>query len=148
MKPKRGGPPRFLLLGAAALGVAVVRWLLWHMTAVEVRGGSMGPRLRPGDWLLAERLSYIVRAPHVGEVVVAADPRKRDRELVKRVTAVQAGLVTVHGDRPEESTDSRQFGPIPTTLLRGRVWLRYWPAVRIGLIRREPPPTTPAHGEV
>ena len=141
MKPKRGGPPRFLLLGGAALGVAAVRWLLWHMTAVEVRGRSMAPRLRPGDWLLAERLSYIVRAPHVGEVVVAADPRKRDRELVKRVTAVQAGLVTVHGDRPDESTDSRHFGPIPTMLLRGRVWLRYWPAERIGLIRREPLPT-------
>ncbi|HEX2221223.1 MAG TPA: nickel-type superoxide dismutase maturation protease [Candidatus Limnocylindria bacterium] len=143
MRTERGRRPRFLLFGGGALLVAAVRWLLGHVTAVEVRGGSMAPGLLPGDWLFAERLSYVFRAPHVGEVVVAADPRERERDLVKRVTAVEAGLVTVHGDHPEASTDSREFGPIPTSLVRGRVWLRYWPPSRMGIVGRRRPASSP-----
>ena len=35
--------------------------------------------------------------------------------------------VWVEGDNPLESTDSRHYGPLPTSALRGRVVLRLWP---------------------
>jgi nickel-type superoxide dismutase maturation protease len=94
----------------------------------------MEPTLRDGDWLLVRRL---LRPPRPGEIVVAADPREPERLLVKRVRSVAADGVTVQGDHadPAESTDSRQFGPIPRSAVVGRPVLRYAPLGRIGLVR-------------
>jgi len=50
---------------------------------------------------------------------------------------VAAEGVTIEGDHsdPAESTDSRQFGPIPGSAVVGRPVLRYAPLDRFGLIR-------------
>ena len=125
--------PLVALLGAAAgvaAGVAASRWL----DVVEVRGGSMAPALLPGDRLLVESRSYLSRAPRPGEVVLAADPRKGDRELIKRVAAIDdAGAAAdLRGDAPEESTDSREFGAVPLSAIRWRAAFRYWPPERAG----------------
>ena len=121
------------LLGAAAgvaAGVAASRWL----DVVEVRGGSMAPALLPGDRLLVESRSYLGRAPRPGEIVLAADPRHGDRELIKRVTTVDeaAAAVDLRGDAPDKSTDSREFGAVALTNIRWRAAFRYWPPERVG----------------
>lgn len=94
----------------------------------------MAPALLPGDRLLVESRSYRLRAPHVGEIVLAADPRRDDRELIKRVAAidVERAAAELRGDAPEASTDSRDFGPIPLSQIRWRVAFRYWPPGRAG----------------
>ena len=92
----------------------------------------MEPTLRDGDWLLVGRLR---RAPRVGELVVAADPREPSRLLVKRVAAVDGAAVRLAGDRPEASTDSREFGPVMTSGLLGRPLIRYAPLGRFGRVR-------------
>lgn len=126
-------PGRLLaLLGAVAgigAGAAASRWL----DVVEVHGGSMSPALLPGDRLLVESRTYQRRRPRPGEVVLAADPRQPGRELIKRVSAVDAelGQVELLGDTPEESTDSREFGSMPLASIRWRAALRYWPPGRV-----------------
>lgn len=99
---------------------------------VAVTGGSMEPVVREGDWLLVRQLR---RPPRVGELVVAADPREPARLLVKRVSAVSAADVSLLGDHPDESTDSRHFGPVPASAILGSPLLRYAPLPRIGLVR-------------
>ena len=101
---------------------------------LAVAGQSMEPTFRDGDWLLVRRLR---RPPRAGELVVAADPREPERLLVKRVRSVAPDGVTIQGDHadPAESTDSRQFGPIPRSAIVGRPVLRYAPLDRIGLVR-------------
>ena len=102
----------------------------------EISGRSMTPALEPGDWVLVDELAYRNRLPHRGEVVVATDPREPGRDLVKRVSAVDLhGGVSLEGDNPDESTDSRQFGPVPASSVKGRVWWRYWPWGRVGTVR-------------
>lgn len=125
--------PLVALLGAAAgivAGAAASRWL----DVVEVRGGSMAPSLLPGDRLLVESRSYRNRAPRPGEVVLATDPRRSERELIKRVAAVdEAGdAADLRGDAPEASTDSRDFGAVPLSTIRWRAAFRYWPPERAG----------------
>jgi nickel-type superoxide dismutase maturation protease len=125
--------PLVALLGVAtgiAAGVAASRWL----DVVEVQGGSMAPSLLPGDRLLVESRSYERRAPRPGEVVLAADPRESDRELIKRVASVDdAGAAAdLRGDAAEESTDSRDFGAVPLAAIRWRAAFRYWPPERAG----------------
>lgn len=121
------------LLGVAAgiaAGAAATRWL----DVVEVHGGSMAPALLPGDRLLVESRSYLSRPPRPGEIVLAADPRKSDRELIKRVASVDedAAAADLRGDATDESTDSRDFGSVPLSAIRWRAAFRYWPPERAG----------------
>jgi nickel-type superoxide dismutase maturation protease len=133
MARRRGlGGPFFLMLGMAA-GITVGRrWL----DVVEVRGGSMAPSLLPGDRLLVESRTYHLRRPRPGEVVLAADPRMPERELIKRVTAVDDDTASaeLRGDDPAASTDSREFGAVPLTAIRWRAAYRYWPPQRVGRV--------------
>ncbi len=125
---------RGVALGAGlAVAGAARRWV----DVVEVQGGSMAPTLRAGDWLVIERRTYERRAPRVGEVVLARDPRDPSRELIKRVAAVdvEAGTVELRGDAPDASTDSRDFGAVPTASVRWRAVARYWPVDRLGRLR-------------
>jgi nickel-type superoxide dismutase maturation protease len=117
-----------LLVVAALIGAR--RWL----DVVEVRGRSMAPTLLPGDRLLVARLPA-----RPGDVVLAADPRRRERELVKRVTGIDAFGLTLRGDNPAFSTDARDFGVVPAAAVEWRVVLRYWPSRRIGRLPARPP---------
>ena len=100
-----------------------------------ISGRSMVPALRPGDWVLVDEHAYRGRLPRRGHIVVATDPREPDRQLVKRVAAVDLhGNIRIEGDNAGESTDSRHFGAVPRENLRGRVRWRYWPARRIGAV--------------
>ncbi len=88
----------------------------------------MRPALEPGDRLLVVR----GRRPRPGDVVAVADPRQPARVVVKRVTAVGRAGVTVVGDNPAASTDSRHYGPVAPSTVRGRAVWRYWPETRRG----------------
>lgn len=120
-----------ILLGALA-GAGATLLALRRLDAVEVTGASMAPALLPGDRLLVESLTYALRAPRPGEIVLAPDPRQPDRELIKRVASVGATGIDLHGDHPAASTDSRAFGAMPVAAVRWRVALRYWPPLRFG----------------
>jgi len=92
----------------------------------------MAPALRPGDWLVADRLAYRSRTPRPGEIVLVPDPREPGRLLLKRVVHVEgSGDLTVLGDNPAASTDSRHFGPVPGSSVVARVCVRYWPGPRL-----------------
>lgn len=128
----RGGlkGPLLLVLGMAA-GITVGRrWL----DVVEVRGRSMAPSLLPGDRLLVESHTYHGRTPRPGEVVLAVDPRTAERELIKRVAAIDQATASaeLRGDDPAASTDSREFGAVPLSAIRWRAVYRYWPPDRAG----------------
>jgi nickel-type superoxide dismutase maturation protease len=128
-RPLFSSVARGVALGAGLAAAATARrWV----DVVEVRGGSMAPTLLPGDWLIVESRTFGRRAPLPGEVVLAPDPRKPSRELIKRVAALDAvaGVVELRGDAPEASTDSRVFGAVPLASIRWRAVARYWPPGR------------------
>jgi nickel-type superoxide dismutase maturation protease len=89
----------------------------------------MEPVLWAGDWIVVSKLS---RPPRLGEIVLVRDPRNSENLMLKRVSGVADGTCTVLGDRLEESTDSRTFGPVPVANVLGRALFRYAPIGRIG----------------
>lgn len=100
---------------------------------VAVRGHSMEPALREGDWVLVLPPR---RAPRQGDVVLVRDPRERTRLLLKRVAEVGPEGCAVVGDRSDHSTDSRHFGAVPFGDVLGRAAFRYAPLRRVGPLGR------------
>jgi len=124
-------------VAAAAAVTAVAAFVVAsRCRRIAVQGTSMLPALEPGDRLLLVPAWWLQR----GEVVAVRDPRKDDRLLVKRVSAIdrRASSVVVVGDNPGASTDSRAFGPIPRQSVAGRAIYRYAPMARAGRLRRPP----------
>jgi nickel-type superoxide dismutase maturation protease len=101
----------------------------WPLIRVAVAERSMEPALRPGDWLLVWR----TRRVRPGQIVLARHPGRPDLLIVKRAARRVEGDGEVGGgwwldsDNPQAgAVDSRRFGPVPGSLIEGRVLARYW----------------------
>ena len=130
-------------------------WALAFLTARRafVRGPSMSPTLAPGEYVLFDRLAYRRGPPRRGDVVLATDPRESRRRIIKRIAGAPGEPVTAGGrtwrlgdgewlllgDAPEQSTDSRDFGPVGREGILARAWFVYWPPNRMRRVRDHPP---------
>jgi type IV secretory pathway protease TraF len=75
----------------------------------------MVPTYLPGELLTALRKWRRVR---VGDVVVVRDPREPSRWLLKRCVVRHGALLDLRGDNEVASTDSRDFGLVPSSQVR------------------------------
>jgi len=120
-----------LLLGAAflfAAGLLVAG--RQRFIRIAVSGHSMEPTLRDGDWLLVDRQAALREAT----IVVAADPRARDRLIVKRVRSIGPDSeLMLESDHPAHADEL--IGPISAGDVVGRVALRFWPPSRTPVVR-------------
>jgi len=120
-----------------------------HEYVLEVTmcvGPSMLPTFNAsGDIVLLERFSPRMAKLQRGDIVVARSPTNAKQTVCKRIKAMEGDEVTVNnlfkdkmiqvpkgflwleGDNPNNSTDSRHYGPIPTALVTGRVFAKVWP---------------------
>ena len=135
--PRRGHAPASrrrrvgAALAAVATAVMAAAIAIVRPRRVRVEGPSMLPTLSEGDRLLVAR----TRRVRPGDVVALRLPGGARRVLVKRVHGRVPDGVTVLGDNPAASTDSRDFGPVPVGDVLGRVVRRYFPPERAGPVR-------------
>jgi len=76
-----------------------------------VRGASMEPNFEDGQYLIIDELSYILRNPERGEVIVFRYPQDPSQFFIKRIiglpgetVSIQEGIVTI-----TTATDSDSF---------------------------------------
>ncbi|CAM9817726.1 unnamed protein product [Laminaria digitata] len=121
----------------------------------------MEPTINPsGDLLFAERFSSWRGKLERGDVVIAVPPVNERLKVCKRIIAlpgetvlvrsrswhtgdrpevVPPGHVWVEGDNPDNSSDSRAYGPIPLAMVQARVFYKAWPLSEIGPVPRRVP---------
>lgn len=61
-----------------------------------VSGVSMVPSFENGEYLIIDELSYLLRAPARGEVIVFRYPRDPSKFFIKRVIGLPGETVTIH----------------------------------------------------
>ena len=124
-----------------------------------------------GAIVLVDRLSPRLGLLQVGDVVISKSPTNPHGTICKRIlgmagdsvryiqprskyggrsthdegkeiiVTVPPGHVWLQGDNLKNSSDSRHYGCVPMALVTGRVFFRYWPLHRAGVIRTGKPPS-------
>lgn len=102
----------------AAVGFTeLAAWLCQRRIRVRVNGHSMEPTLSNAQYVWVKRTSEV----DVGDIVLSRHPIQKNLNIIKRVTDVHPDGLTLIGDNPSESTDSRSFGRVPRIHLVGVV---------------------------
>ena len=86
----------------------------------QIKGQSMEPLLKEGDFVCASGLPYFFCSPQEEELVVCAHPVDR-KMLVKRIVSRKNSRYWVEGVNANESTDSREFGWLEKKQSKGKV---------------------------
>ena len=90
----------------------------------RVEGDSMEPSLHNGDYVVLNRLSYLLSAPKKGDIVVLKSP-VGESIFIKRITKTSGRKrYFVEGDNKKHSVDSRHFGPVSIDKILGKVIFR------------------------
>jgi phage repressor protein C with HTH and peptisase S24 domain len=82
----------------------------------RVVGDSMYPAVKSGS------LVFFLKAPSyaVGMIVIAVQSK---REVIKRITRIDAGKFWLEGDNSEASSDSRVYGHVKRSDIKARLVL-------------------------
>ncbi|XP_032220607.1 mitochondrial inner membrane protease subunit 1 isoform X1 [Nematostella vectensis] len=120
---------------------------------VQLVGPSMEPTLNNSSTeniVVTEHVTSRLRTLRRGDIVVVRSPQDPRNLVCKRITAMAGDLVDdgasgylkvpkghiwLLGDNQENSTDSRDYGPVPYGLVRGRVCYKVWPLSEFGKIK-------------
>ncbi|HJY98918.1 MAG TPA: signal peptidase I [Patescibacteria group bacterium] len=81
-----------------AVGIFFFVYLL-IMRPHRIKGASMTPNYPDGQYLLTERVTYYLREPERGDVVVFTPPVSELDEYIKRVVVLPGERVMINGGR-------------------------------------------------
>ncbi|KAG6613912.1 signal peptidase I [Phytophthora cinnamomi] len=136
--------------------------LMQAADTIKCVGPSMLPTLnRDGDIVLLDKLSPRLWRLRPGEVVIARSVSNPRQTVCKRIVAqegdtvcvkprysssevefhkIPKGHVWLEGDNKHDSHDSRYYGPVPYSMLQGRVVMRIWPLNQCKWMKKEVSP--------
>lgn len=89
-----------------------------RLYALKVAGNSMSPTINDRDIVLYERTNIV----ESGDIILVSHPYMQSVKIVKRIVTIEPdGRLTLAGDNPVESTDSRAFGMVSLESIIGKV---------------------------
>lgn len=91
----------FLTFAAVAAAI-LIPFRMFVAKPFVVEGASMSPTFETGDYLIVDELSFALRPPERGEVVVLRYPHDPSKHFIKRIVglpgetvSINAGVVTI-----------------------------------------------------
>ena len=116
------------------------------ISCVNTEGSSMFPTIQDGNIILVDHLFFKYFGLKKGDIIVAQSPLQKNIQICKRLIQLpgekyswrdnyqyEQNIITpknhywIEGDNKEQSFDSRQYGPIPKQLIKGKVFLSLYP---------------------
>ena len=77
-----------------ALTVLIFFGIRLIIQSYHVSGISMEPGLTDGQYVMVNKIAYLLHGPARGDVIVFHNPQKSDEDLVKRVIGLPGDIVT------------------------------------------------------
>ncbi len=98
---KRAGFVRFLLDIVETLILSVVLFAAINAVSARIRvdGASMEPTLQSGEFVIVNKLAYVLGEPKIGDVIVFHFPRDPDQEYIKRVIGLPGDRISIKGGK-------------------------------------------------
>ena len=96
-KSKKSGCLGFFIDTIETILLALVLFLAINALSARVRveNVSMQPTLKPGEFLLVNRVAYRFGNPSIGDIIVFHAPGENDTDYIKRVIGLPGDQVTV-----------------------------------------------------
>ncbi len=88
------------------------------LSKFKISGHSMSPTYVENDNVIVSSLPLLFMKPKIGDVVVF---EKYNRIYIKRVGEIKEGKYFLVGDNKSDSFDSRRFGSVSFSQIRGKV---------------------------
>jgi signal peptidase I len=113
------------------LAVVIFLALNTATSRFQVRGASMLPTLHNGQYLVISKLTYWIRPPQRGDIIVFRPPTNPGEEYIKRIVGlpgeqveIREGEVAVNGQPLDEPyVNSPGAGSRPWTLSEGEYFV-------------------------
>jgi signal peptidase I len=88
------------LLETAVLTIAIFLVVRVALQNFKVEGDSMFPNLHNGEYILVNKIDYMLHPPHRGDIIVfhAVQAGQPDKDFIKRVIGLPGETVAVHND--------------------------------------------------
>ena len=88
------------LLETAVLTIAIFLVVRVALQNFKVEGESMYPNLHNGEYILVNKVDYMLHPPQRGDIVVfhAVPAGQPDRDFIKRVVGLPGETVAIHDD--------------------------------------------------
>lgn len=96
-KSKRSGCLGFFIDTVETILLALVLFLAINALSARVRveNVSMQPTLKPGEFLLVNRVSYKLGEPSIGDIIVFHAPGVNDMDYIKRVVGLPGDQIRI-----------------------------------------------------
>jgi len=117
----------FLLDIIEVLVIALAMFIFMYLFLFQphqVRGLSMFPNFHDNDYLLTDKITYQLRAPKRGEVIVFKAPLNEDSDYIKRIIGLPGDMVKIANGKAYVNGNEVQepYLPDSTRTFGGKFW--------------------------
>jgi signal peptidase I len=118
------------------LGFFTFFFLLFNFRVSYISGNSMHPTLKNNSLIIVDKYLYKLFEIKRGDILILAI---KDEEMIKRIAYLPGEKMEIEGheinlkddeiyvlgDNPKESIDSRNYGPVKTNNIVGKIFLSF-----------------------